>query len=233
MWFGCIVLRVCTETIIIREALGLSLENKTICNKLVFYAKSLSHEKHLMSITMHWYFKLKKQRYLFKKQCYHLNTFTFLTVYHPYSCSGRHYIQPKLIIRTIIHYSDDIMGAMPSQTPASRVFTQSSASLAFVWGILPVTGEFPAQKASNAENVSIWWRHHGFYHNRQPDSVFGGQINNMTCDAAQNWNVIKWQDNYFHIWNEHVCSVYSCHHISDLFDLNIIYECIYNVCFAS
>ena len=27
-------------------------------------------------------------------------------------------------------------------------------------GIAPVTGEFPAQRASNAENVSIWWRHH-------------------------------------------------------------------------
>ena len=27
-------------------------------------------------------------------------------------------------------------------------------------GNLPVTGEFPTQKASNAENVSIWWRHH-------------------------------------------------------------------------
>ena len=24
----------------------------------------------------------------------------------------------------------------------------------------PVTGEFPAQMASNEENVSIWWRHH-------------------------------------------------------------------------
>ena len=24
----------------------------------------------------------------------------------------------------------------------------------------PLTGEFPAQMASNAENVSIWWRHH-------------------------------------------------------------------------
>ena len=24
------------------------------------------------------------------------------------------------------------------------------------------TGEFPAQRASNAENVSIWWRHHVF-----------------------------------------------------------------------
>ena len=34
---------------------------------------------------------------------------------------------------------------------------QSSASLA---GNSPVTGEFPSQMASNAENVSIWWRHH-------------------------------------------------------------------------
>ena len=24
-----------------------------------------------------------------------------------------------------------------------------------------MTGEFPAQMASDAENVSIWWRHHG------------------------------------------------------------------------
>ena len=28
-------------------------------------------------------------------------------------------------------------------------------------GSSPGTGEFPAQMASNAENVSIWWRHHG------------------------------------------------------------------------
>ena len=28
-------------------------------------------------------------------------------------------------------------------------------------GNSPVTGEFPSQRASNAENVSIWWRHHG------------------------------------------------------------------------
>ena len=32
---------------------------------------------------------------------------------------------------------------------------QSSNSLAFVSGISPVTGEFPAQSASNTENVSI------------------------------------------------------------------------------
>ena len=28
-------------------------------------------------------------------------------------------------------------------------------------GNWPVTGEFPTQRASNAESVSIWWRHHG------------------------------------------------------------------------
>ena len=28
-------------------------------------------------------------------------------------------------------------------------------------GNSPGTGEFPAQMASSAENVSIWWRHHG------------------------------------------------------------------------
>ena len=35
-------------------------------------------------------------------------------------------------------------------------------------GNSPVTGEFPAQRASNAENVSIWWRHHDhFFWSRQ------------------------------------------------------------------
>ena len=59
------------------------------------------------------------------------------------------------------------------KSPASRLFTQpfiqaqikekhqSSASLAFFVGNSPLAGEFPAQMASNAENISIWWRHHG------------------------------------------------------------------------
>ena len=39
---------------------------------------------------------------------------------------------------------------------------QSSALLAICAGNAPGTGEFPAQMASNAENASIWWRHHVF-----------------------------------------------------------------------
>ena len=67
------------------------------------------------------------------------------------------------------HYSEGIMSAVASQiTGISIVYSivcsgadqrkhQSYASLAFV----PVTGEFSAQRASDAENVSIWWRHQG------------------------------------------------------------------------
>ena len=41
---------------------------------------------------------------------------------------------------------------------------QSSASLAFVREIhRGPTDEFPTEMASNAENVSIWWRHHVFF----------------------------------------------------------------------
>ena len=37
-------------------------------------------------------------------------------------------------------------------------------------GNSPETGEFPAQRASNAENVSIWWRHHEL--RLFPDDIF-------------------------------------------------------------
>ena len=33
----------------------------------------------------------------------------------------------------------------------------------FCEGNSPVTGEFPAQRATIAENVSIWWLHHGLF----------------------------------------------------------------------
>ena len=81
------------------------------------------------------------------------------------------YYQLTVVFRTM-HDSDVIMGTIASQiTSLTIVYStiywdadkrkhQISASLAFVRGISPGTGEFPAQMASNAENVSIWWRHH-------------------------------------------------------------------------
>ena len=70
------------------------------------------------------------------------------------------------------HYSDVIMDAMAAKITSltvvySTVFFRrrsKKASKIRVTGLCagnsPVTGEFPAQMASNAENVSIWWRHH-------------------------------------------------------------------------
>ena len=47
-----------------------------------------------------------------------------------------------------------LFGLRSNETPKLRVTGLCA-------GNSPVTGEFPAQIASNAENVSIWWRHHG------------------------------------------------------------------------
>ena len=71
-----------------------------------------------------------------------------------------------------IHYCDVIMSAMASQIIcASSVYStvcSGEDQRKHFWcenvpglgvGISPVTGEFPAQWASNAGNVAIWWRH--------------------------------------------------------------------------
>ena len=80
------------------------------------------------------------------------------------------------------HYSDVIMSMMASQiTSISSVYStvcsgtqlrkhQSSASLAFVRGIHQEPVKFPAQRASNVENVFIWGRHHAWKDSEWSDS---------------------------------------------------------------
>ena len=94
------------------------------------------------------------------------------------------------------HYSDVIISTMASQiTKLTIVYSivysgtdqrkhRSSASLAFVTG---VTGEFPAQMASNTENVSIWWRHHDWC-NDDNDNVNSGDVNGDADEHNDNNN---------------------------------------------
>ena len=75
----------------------------------------------------------------------------------------------------VIHYNDVIMGTIASQITSladcllNRLFRRRSkkTSKLRVTGLCagnpPVTGEFPSQMASYAENVSIWWRHHDWF----------------------------------------------------------------------
>ena len=74
---------------------------------------------------------------------------------------------------TTYHYNDVIMSAMASQitsltivysTVCSKGRSKKTSKLRVIGlcvGNSPEAGEFPAQRASNAENIFIWWRHHG------------------------------------------------------------------------
>ena len=76
------------------------------------------------------------------------------------------------LIKHAHHYSDVIMSAMSCQITSlvilllNRLFRLRSKKTSklrvtgLCAGNAPVTGEFPAQRTSSAENVSIWWRHH-------------------------------------------------------------------------
>ena len=75
------------------------------------------------------------------------------------------------------HYSDVIMGAMAFKITTvsivyNRLFRRRSKKTSKLRvtgpceGNSPVTGEFPTQRASNAKNASIWWRHHAHWNNK-------------------------------------------------------------------
>ena len=62
---------------------------------------------------------------------------------------------------------DGVSNQQPHHCLLNRLFRRRSKNISklrvtgLCAGNSPVTGEFPAQMASNAENVSsIWWRHH-------------------------------------------------------------------------
>ena len=82
----------------------------------------------------------------------------------------------------VTYYSDVIMSAMASRITGILIVNwivclhadqrkyQNSASWAFMWGNSPVTGEFPPQRASNAEKcfqlMTSWWYMCAFFRHR-------------------------------------------------------------------
>ena len=77
-----------------------------------------------------------------------------LALCYPYSLRWRH------------NGHDDVSNHQPHHGLRNRLFgcrskkTSKLRVSGLCMGNSPLTGEFPAQRASNAENVSIWWRHH-------------------------------------------------------------------------
>ena len=64
---------------------------------------------------------------------------------------------------------DSVSNHQPHYCLLNRLFSRRSKKTSklrvtgLCGGKSPGTGEFPTQMASNAENVSIWWRHHDWF----------------------------------------------------------------------
>ena len=90
---------------------------------------------------------------------------------HRYVGYARHWYYVWLITFVALRWRhngrDSVSNHQPHDCLLNRLFRRRSkkTSKLRVTGLCvgnsPGTGEFPAQMASNAENVSIWWRHHG------------------------------------------------------------------------
>ena len=84
---------------------------------------------------------------------------------------------------------DRVSNHQPHQCLLNRLFRRRSkkTSKLRVTGLCagnsPETGEFPAQMASNAKKVSIWWHHHVYLLNCH------GILRNLVCSFQ--WSILR------------------------------------------
>ena len=83
----------------------------------------------------HWYYFTVNGIYLFPLQWRH-NQHDSVSIHQPHDCILKRLFGRRSKITSKLR----VTGLCPGNSPG--------------------TGEIPAQRASNAENVSIWWRHH-------------------------------------------------------------------------
>ena len=85
-------------------------------------------------------------------------------------CQRNHFGLKMLSLQWRHNELDGVSDHQPHDCLLNRLFRRRSkkTSKLRVTGLCagnsPGNGEFSAQMASNAENVSIWWRHHGYHH---------------------------------------------------------------------
>ena len=103
---------------------------------------------------------------------YHVNSWNQLQKQQQPRRGGRHLPATARTIGESLQWSrngrDSVSNHQPHDCLLNRLFRSRSKRTSRLrvtgpcaWNS-PVTGEFPAQMASNADNVSIWWRHHAW-----------------------------------------------------------------------
>ena len=134
-----------------------------------------------------------------------VNTISWDIASQTESCHDAKFVAMASSFTTNNHYSDVIMRTMASLITSltivySTVYSgadlrkhQSSASLALVWGILPVTGEFTAQMASNVEKcfhlMKPSWRQYRRRHDNSWVSDYqpSGDVLLVTSPSHRHW----------------------------------------------
>ena len=110
---------------------------------------------------------------------------------------------------------DNVSNHQPHDCLLNRLFRRRSkkTSKLRVTGLCagnsPGTGEFPAQMASNAENISIWWRHHAVV---AIATIRGFTTLYKSCNKVQdfsslsmNWNLEPYCNSCVGLWTILVC----------------------------
>ena len=127
--------------------------------------------RHVCQLRKHLLTHCQPSRYRMKPPI--LSSLTLLIT----ATSHEHHIKSTFdnsagFFKRLFHYNDVIMNPMTSQITSltivySTVYSKrrsKKTSKLRVTGLCegntPVTGEFPAQRTSTAENASIWWCHH-------------------------------------------------------------------------
>ena len=117
--------------------------------------------------------------------------------------SQTNYLHLPFVLFTV-HYGDVIMSTMASQitgisviysTVCSGVGQKKSSKLSVTGlceGNSPVTGEFPAQRDSNAENASIRWRYHELWLSLYSDVINNDQTSSLFCTCQESCAVVTW-----------------------------------------
>ena len=119
-------------------------------------------------------------------------------------------------------YRDVIMSAMASQTTGISILYSTvcsggdkNTSKLCVTGLFegnsPLTGEFPAQRASNAENVSIWWRHPAQFYkdieNQHSDSNETSVTSDTDMHRVLTMPNMRFRGWPFHRWDRSILAI--------------------------
>ena len=114
------------------------------------------------------------------------------------------------------HYNDVIMSKIASQiTSLTQLITQlfiqariKQNITGLCVGTSPGTGEFPTEMASNAENVSIWWRHHvsSTIETSAQQTVLGSNPEHYGMTPHQSYNIIHYVSGIYD--KLYICEIY-------------------------